>query len=94
MVKRLIQFNIETGEWWSLAELTEQEQILLNEAGNAIVEYFARDDVDMDEAMAFSDELYKKYQLTFDKIDRNEYETHIRTLTFVDDYDSEAFNNV
>ena len=94
MVKRLIHFNIETGEWWSLAELTEQEQILLNEAGCAIVEYFARDDVDMDEAMAFADMLYKKYHLDFDKIRRNEYETHLRTLTFVDNYDSEAVNNV
>lgn len=94
METRRIQFNIETGEWWSLAELTEQEQSILNVAGRAIVEYFARDDVDMDEAMAFSDMLYKKYHLDFDKIRRNEYETHLRTLTFVDNYDSEAFNNV
>ena len=94
MVKRLIQFNIETGEWWSLAELTEQEQIILNVAGRAIVEYYARDDIDMDDAVAFSDELYKKYQLTLAKINRKEYETHLRTLTFVDNYDSEAFNNV
>lgn len=82
-----LQFNIETGEWWSLAELTEQEQILLDVAGRAIVEYFARDDVDMDEAMAFADMLYKKYQLSFDKIDRKEYETHLRTLTLAGNYD-------
>ena len=94
METRRIQFNIETGEWWSLAELTEQEQSILDAASRAIVEYFARDDVDMDEAMAFADMLYKKYHLDFDKIKRNEYETHLRTLTVVDNYDSESFNNV
>lgn len=88
MTQRKVQFNIETGEWWSLAELSEEEQIILDTAGHAIVEYFARDDVDMDEAIAFADMLYKKYHLDFDKIKRNEYETHLRTLTLAGNYDS------
>ena len=86
MAQRRVQFNIETGEWWSIAELTEQEQSTLDAAGPAIAEYYARDDIDMDEAVAFSDMLYKKYHLDFAKTKRNEYETHLRTLTFVDNY--------
>ena len=94
MEQRRVQFNIETGEWWSLAELTEEEQISLNTAGGVLVEYFNRDDVDMDEALDFAEELKKKYRLDFDKIDRHDFETHLRTFIIVDNYDSQSVNNV
>ena len=87
MVKRRVQFNIETGDWWSLAELSEEEQRLLSFVGRLFVDYFDQDDVDMDEAMEFADTLYKKFNLDFDKLDKHEYETHLRTFTFVDKYE-------
>ncbi len=84
MEQRIVHFNIETGEWWSLSELTEEEQASLNTAGGVLVEYFNRDDVDMDEAMAFADMLYEKYHLDFDKLKRSEYETYLRTFIIVE----------